>query len=116
MDDAWRESSRHRMSQETVTGRFPSLLPGRRRLAAARWSGSVRTFHGLRIGRDAAVDSQPPREGAHWDDPAMSKNRFDASFFIFGIVGSFKSLWSIGITNTPMCIRCGSTEFILYYL
>ncbi|GBP80958.1 hypothetical protein EVAR_56596_1 [Eumeta japonica] len=25
------ESSRHRMSQETVTGRFPSLLPGRRR-------------------------------------------------------------------------------------
>ncbi|GBP73767.1 hypothetical protein EVAR_42939_1 [Eumeta japonica] len=35
MDDVWRESSRHRMSQETVTGRFPSLLPGRRRLAAA---------------------------------------------------------------------------------
>ncbi|GBP70084.1 hypothetical protein EVAR_98915_1 [Eumeta japonica] len=38
MDDAWRESSRHRMSQETVTGRFSSLLPGRRRLAAAGWS------------------------------------------------------------------------------
>ncbi|GBP08775.1 hypothetical protein EVAR_7348_1 [Eumeta japonica] len=38
MDDAWRKSSRHRMSQETVTGRFPSLLPGRRRLAAAEWS------------------------------------------------------------------------------
>ncbi|GBP04263.1 39S ribosomal protein L20, mitochondrial [Eumeta japonica] len=38
MDDAWRKSSRHRMSQETVTGRFPSLLPGRRRLAAAGWS------------------------------------------------------------------------------
>ncbi|GBP44585.1 hypothetical protein EVAR_75042_1 [Eumeta japonica] len=38
MDDAWRESSQHRMSQETVTGRFPSLLPGRRRLAAAGWS------------------------------------------------------------------------------
>ncbi|GBP91978.1 hypothetical protein EVAR_59372_1 [Eumeta japonica] len=37
MDDAWRKSSRHRMSQETVTGRFPSL-PGRRRLAAAGWS------------------------------------------------------------------------------
>ncbi|GBP40972.1 hypothetical protein EVAR_26053_1 [Eumeta japonica] len=35
MDDAWRESSRHRMSQETVMGRFPSLLPGRRRLTAA---------------------------------------------------------------------------------
>ncbi|GBP41805.1 hypothetical protein EVAR_26927_1 [Eumeta japonica] len=32
------ESSRHRMSQETVTGRFPFLLPGRRRLAAAGWS------------------------------------------------------------------------------
>ncbi|GBP87545.1 Radial spoke head protein 9 homolog [Eumeta japonica] len=32
MDDAWWKSSRHRMSQETVTGRFPSLLPGRRRL------------------------------------------------------------------------------------
>ncbi|GBP84726.1 hypothetical protein EVAR_32352_1 [Eumeta japonica] len=32
------ESSRHRMSQETVTGRFPSLLPGQRRLAAAGWS------------------------------------------------------------------------------
>ncbi|GBP04370.1 hypothetical protein EVAR_6563_1 [Eumeta japonica] len=31
MDDAWWKSSRHRMSQETVTGRFPSLLPGRRR-------------------------------------------------------------------------------------
>ncbi|GBP61164.1 hypothetical protein EVAR_28372_1 [Eumeta japonica] len=30
-DDAWWKSSRHRMSQETVTGRFPSL-PGRRRL------------------------------------------------------------------------------------
>ncbi|GBP60792.1 hypothetical protein EVAR_85052_1 [Eumeta japonica] len=27
MDDAWWKSSRHRMSQETVTGRFPSLLP-----------------------------------------------------------------------------------------
>ncbi|GBP00544.1 hypothetical protein EVAR_76852_1 [Eumeta japonica] len=38
MDDAWCKSSRHRMSQETVTGRFPSLLPGRRRLAAAGWS------------------------------------------------------------------------------
>ncbi|GBP50224.1 hypothetical protein EVAR_88058_1 [Eumeta japonica] len=38
MDDAWRKSSRHRMSQETVTGRFPSLLSGRRRLAAAGWS------------------------------------------------------------------------------
>ncbi|GBP70033.1 hypothetical protein EVAR_46275_1 [Eumeta japonica] len=38
MDDAWWKSSRHRMSQETVTGRFPSLLPGRRRLAAAGWS------------------------------------------------------------------------------
>ncbi|GBP48155.1 hypothetical protein EVAR_74660_1 [Eumeta japonica] len=25
MDDAWWKSSRHRMSQETVTGRFPSL-------------------------------------------------------------------------------------------
>ncbi|GBP83915.1 hypothetical protein EVAR_89637_1 [Eumeta japonica] len=37
MDDAWWKSSRHRMSQETVTGRFPSLLPGRRRLAAAGW-------------------------------------------------------------------------------
>ncbi|GBP67245.1 hypothetical protein EVAR_45080_1 [Eumeta japonica] len=37
MDDAWRKSSRHRMSQETVTSRFPSLLPGRRRLAAAGW-------------------------------------------------------------------------------
>ncbi|GBP90491.1 hypothetical protein EVAR_56728_1 [Eumeta japonica] len=38
MDDAWRESSWHRMSQETVTGWFPSLLAGRRRLAAAGWS------------------------------------------------------------------------------
>ncbi|GBP48506.1 hypothetical protein EVAR_16175_1 [Eumeta japonica] len=38
MNGAWRESSRHRMSQETVTGRFPSLLPGRRRLAVAGWS------------------------------------------------------------------------------
>ncbi|GBP46303.1 hypothetical protein EVAR_30434_1 [Eumeta japonica] len=37
MDDAWRKASRHRMSQETVTGRFPSLLLGRRRLAAAGW-------------------------------------------------------------------------------
>ncbi|GBP56825.1 hypothetical protein EVAR_41461_1 [Eumeta japonica] len=38
MDDAWRESSRHRKSQETVTGRFLSLLSGRWRLAAAGWS------------------------------------------------------------------------------
>ncbi|GBP76713.1 hypothetical protein EVAR_52448_1 [Eumeta japonica] len=38
MDDAWRKSSRHRMSQETVAGRFPFLLPGRRRLAVAGWS------------------------------------------------------------------------------
>ncbi|GBP45193.1 hypothetical protein EVAR_25898_1 [Eumeta japonica] len=29
---------RLRMSPETVTGRFPFLLPGRRRLAAAEWS------------------------------------------------------------------------------
>ncbi|GBP74604.1 hypothetical protein EVAR_49185_1 [Eumeta japonica] len=42
MDDAWRESSRHRMSQETVTGRFPFLLLGRRRLAAAGWSKELR--------------------------------------------------------------------------
>ncbi|GBP52480.1 hypothetical protein EVAR_32036_1 [Eumeta japonica] len=41
MDDVWRESSRHRMSHETVTGRFPSLLPSRRRLAAAGWSKGV---------------------------------------------------------------------------
>ncbi|GBP54727.1 hypothetical protein EVAR_42927_1 [Eumeta japonica] len=27
MDDAWWKSSRHRMSQETVTGRFPSSCP-----------------------------------------------------------------------------------------
>ncbi|GBP40965.1 hypothetical protein EVAR_26046_1 [Eumeta japonica] len=38
MHDAWRESSLHRMSQETVMGRFPFLLPGRRRLKAAGWS------------------------------------------------------------------------------
>ncbi|GBP78512.1 hypothetical protein EVAR_60529_1 [Eumeta japonica] len=42
MDDAWRESSRHRMSQETVTGRF--LLPDRRRLAAAGWSRELRSM------------------------------------------------------------------------
>ncbi|GBP30870.1 PAN2-PAN3 deadenylation complex catalytic subunit PAN2 [Eumeta japonica] len=44
MDDAWRKSSRHRMSQETVTGRFPSLPPGRRRLAAAGWSKELRAI------------------------------------------------------------------------
>ncbi|GBP40336.1 hypothetical protein EVAR_86482_1 [Eumeta japonica] len=49
MDDSWRLLSRHRMSPETVTGRFPFLLPGRER------------------GWEAAVDSRPPREGAHWD-------------------------------------------------
>ncbi|GBP76799.1 hypothetical protein EVAR_36647_1 [Eumeta japonica] len=52
MNDAWTESSRHRMSQETVTGRFPSLLPGRRRLstvAVKASGGSVSTFRGLRI-------------------------------------------------------------------
>ncbi|GBP63583.1 hypothetical protein EVAR_97600_1 [Eumeta japonica] len=27
MDDAWWKSSRHRMSQETVTGRLPSCRP-----------------------------------------------------------------------------------------
>ncbi|GBP50414.1 V-type proton ATPase 116 kDa subunit a isoform 1 [Eumeta japonica] len=42
MDDAWWKSSRHRMSQETVTGRFPSLL-GRRRLAAVGWSKELRS-------------------------------------------------------------------------
>ncbi|GBP81168.1 hypothetical protein EVAR_25094_1 [Eumeta japonica] len=73
MDDAWRKSSRHRMSQETVTGRFPSSC-------SAGGGGSVSTFRGLRIRWDAAVDSQPPREGALGCDPAMSKNRFDASF------------------------------------
>ncbi|GBP69715.1 hypothetical protein EVAR_79948_1 [Eumeta japonica] len=31
-------SPRHRMSPETVTGRFPFLLPGRERSAAAGWS------------------------------------------------------------------------------
>ncbi|GBP20962.1 hypothetical protein EVAR_9533_1 [Eumeta japonica] len=41
MDDAWWKSSRHRMSQETVTGRF---LPGRRRLAAAGWSKELRSM------------------------------------------------------------------------
>ncbi|GBP64412.1 hypothetical protein EVAR_19864_1 [Eumeta japonica] len=42
MDDAWWKSSRHRMSQETVTGRF--LLPlGRRRLAA----GGVRELRSM---------------------------------------------------------------------
>ncbi|GBP58501.1 hypothetical protein EVAR_82478_1 [Eumeta japonica] len=66
MDDAWRKSSRHRMSQETVTG------------------GSVSTFRGLRIRWwDVAVDSQPRAASALGYDPAMSKNRFDASF-IFG--------------------------------
>ncbi|GBP83100.1 hypothetical protein EVAR_84864_1 [Eumeta japonica] len=44
MDDAWWKSSRHRMSQETVTGRFPSLLPGRRRLAAAGWSKELKSM------------------------------------------------------------------------
>ncbi|GBP50615.1 hypothetical protein EVAR_28805_1 [Eumeta japonica] len=38
MDDSWRLSSWHGMSLETVTGRFLSLLPGRRRLAVAGWS------------------------------------------------------------------------------
>ncbi|GBP33183.1 hypothetical protein EVAR_14864_1 [Eumeta japonica] len=104
MGDAWRKSSRHRMSQETVTGRFPSLLPGRRRLstAAVRASGgSVSTFRGLRIGGwDAAVDSQPPRESALGCDPAMSKNRFDASFIYLDIVESSKSLWRIELRHT----------------
>ncbi|GBP21536.1 hypothetical protein EVAR_9719_1 [Eumeta japonica] len=38
MDDAWRESSQHKMSQETVAGRFPSLLPSRKRVAVAGWN------------------------------------------------------------------------------
>ncbi|GBP30799.1 hypothetical protein EVAR_82541_1 [Eumeta japonica] len=39
MDDAWWKSSRHRMSQETVT--VGPFLPGRRRLAAAGWGKSL---------------------------------------------------------------------------
>ncbi|GBP77458.1 hypothetical protein EVAR_56068_1 [Eumeta japonica] len=56
--------------------------------AAVRASGgSVSTFRGLRIRWDAAVDSQPPRRSALGCDPAMSKNRFDASFIYLEIVG-----------------------------
>ncbi|GBP44903.1 hypothetical protein EVAR_24818_1 [Eumeta japonica] len=44
MDDSWRLSSRHRMSLETVTGRFPFLLPGRERSAAAGWSKGYRSM------------------------------------------------------------------------
>ncbi|GBP73704.1 hypothetical protein EVAR_51617_1 [Eumeta japonica] len=44
MDDSWRLSSRHRMSPETVTGRFPFLLPGRERSAAAGWSKGYRSM------------------------------------------------------------------------
>ncbi|GBP33173.1 hypothetical protein EVAR_14854_1 [Eumeta japonica] len=45
------ESSRHRMSQETVTGRFP-LLPGRRWLAAAGWSKELFLFPARRGGKN----------------------------------------------------------------
>ncbi|GBP23739.1 hypothetical protein EVAR_13695_1 [Eumeta japonica] len=61
------------MSPETVTGRFPFLLPGRERSAAAGWSKgaqvdlSVRSVAYGESGWQAAADSQPPLEGAHWD-------------------------------------------------
>ncbi|GBP34908.1 hypothetical protein EVAR_26498_1 [Eumeta japonica] len=44
MDDSWRLSSRHRMSPETVTGRFPFLLLDRERSAAAGWSKRYRSM------------------------------------------------------------------------
>ncbi|GBP14521.1 hypothetical protein EVAR_99354_1 [Eumeta japonica] len=70
-----RVSPRHRMSPETVTGRFP-FLPGRERSAAAGWSrelrlstaavrasgGSISTFRGLRKVGGRRRDSQPPLE------------------------------------------------------
>ncbi|GBP94285.1 hypothetical protein EVAR_102933_1 [Eumeta japonica] len=92
------------MSQETVTGRF-LLPPGRRRLAAAGWSGvrasggSVR-FVAYGYGWDAAVDSQPPRVSALGCDPAMSKNRFDASFIYLEIVGVLSPYGELNYEHT----------------
>ncbi|GBP12895.1 hypothetical protein EVAR_79245_1 [Eumeta japonica] len=97
MDDAWRKSSRHRMSRKP--SRVGSFLPPAEAVSGGRvegsLGGSVSTFRGLRIRWDAAVDSQPPRGSALGCDPAMSKNRFDASFIYLEIVGSSKSLWSL---------------------
>ncbi|GBP39855.1 hypothetical protein EVAR_29085_1 [Eumeta japonica] len=44
MDDSWRLSSRHRMSSDTVTGRFPFLRPCRERSAGAGWSKGYRSM------------------------------------------------------------------------
>ncbi|GBP87533.1 hypothetical protein EVAR_19928_1 [Eumeta japonica] len=88
-----RVSLRHRMSPETVTGRFPFSCPtgsGLRRpggvrelrlsTAAVRASGgSISTFRGLRSGRRRLIVNRRSK-GALECDPAMSKNRFDASF------------------------------------
>ncbi|GBP67420.1 hypothetical protein EVAR_47139_1 [Eumeta japonica] len=72
-----------KMSPETVTSRFPFLLPGRERSAAAGWSKGAQvddltigltysnTFRAYgESGWETAADSQPPLEGAHWDKVA----------------------------------------------
>ncbi|GBP80882.1 hypothetical protein EVAR_52186_1 [Eumeta japonica] len=84
MDDAWWKSSRHRMSQETVTGRF--LPPARPE--AVSGPGGVREL------------SQPPRVGALGCDPAMSKNRFDASFIYLEIVGVLSPYGELNYEHT----------------
>ncbi|GBP08785.1 hypothetical protein EVAR_7354_1 [Eumeta japonica] len=63
-----------KISPETVTGRFPFLLPGREWSTAAGWS------KGYRKG------------------------------------GEFQISMENEITYAPMCVRCCSTEFVLYYL
>ncbi|GBP96578.1 hypothetical protein EVAR_87698_1 [Eumeta japonica] len=76
--------------------RVGSFLPlGRRRLQLPRASGSVSTFRGLRI---EAVDSHR-RAKERICDPAMSKNRFDASF-ILEIVESSKSHEELNYEHT----------------
>ncbi|GBP91100.1 hypothetical protein EVAR_22435_1 [Eumeta japonica] len=83
------KSSRHRMSQETVTGWFPSLLPGRRRAAAGwskelRWIGKYVPWPTDKVGGMRRLMVNRRAAGC---DPAMSKNRFDASFIYLEIVG-----------------------------
>ncbi|GBP69936.1 hypothetical protein EVAR_83254_1 [Eumeta japonica] len=60
------------------------------RCQGVRWIGKLRFVAYGWVG--CAVDSQPPRVNALGCDPAMSKNRFDASSIYLEIVGSSKSL------------------------
>ncbi|GBP40012.1 hypothetical protein EVAR_19139_1 [Eumeta japonica] len=95
-------------------GSVPFPLPGRRRLAAAGWSKELRwigkyvSWPTDKMGgmRRLIVNRRAYALGC---DPAMSKNRFDASFIYLEIVGSSKSLWRIEL-RTHQCASVAALQ------